>query len=60
MTIQAVRTQPCILSKEQLERIEAKLGSLANPMVSNDTSQLIAGQKLGVQSVLKLLREGWG
>lgn len=47
------------LSPEAIKKIEAKLGGMANPQINSGTSHLEAGQKLGVQLVLRILRDGW-
>lgn len=45
-----------VLSAEQYKRLEAQV---LPPFVSNATSELQAGFMLGIQHVLKLLREGF-
>ncbi len=45
-----------VLSAEQYKRLE---GQVLPPFVSNATRELQAGFMLGIQHVLKLLREGY-
>lgn len=48
-----------VLTPEQYKSLEAKLGQLSNPLINSNTSELEAGQKLGIQMVLQMLRNGW-
>lgn len=47
------------LTEEQYKTLEDKLGQLSNPLINSGTSELEAGQKLGIQMVLQMLRRGW-
>jgi len=51
MTEQVIRLDPV-----QYRRLEQQLPP---PVVTNTTSDLMAGYQLGVQAVLKALREGY-
>lgn len=59
MSLVAVPVEHGSLSPEQIKKIEAKLGGMANPQINSGTTHLEAGQKLGVQLVLRILRDGW-
>jgi len=49
-------TETVRLTPEQYRQLE---GQLVPPAVTNSTSDLMAGYQLGIQAVLKLLREGY-
>lgn len=59
MSLVSIPVEHDALSAEQIKKIELKLGGMANPMINSGTSHLEAGQKLGVQLVLRILRDGW-
>ncbi|QVR48653.1 hypothetical protein [Stenotrophomonas phage BUCT609] len=59
MTLMAQPVVQRKLTEEQYKTLEGKLGQLANPLINSNTSQMEAGQKLGVQLVLSMLRNGW-
>lgn len=59
MSLTAVHVVSNCLTHEQYAALEKRLGALANPQINGGTTELEAGQKLGVQLVLQLLRNGW-
>jgi hypothetical protein len=48
--------QLAVLSLDQYKRLEAELSP---PVVSQQTTELMAGQLIGIQLVLKKLRDGF-
>ncbi len=47
------------LSPEAYRAIEKAVGGAAEPFVSSTTTDLQAGQQIGIQRVLKVLRDGF-
>lgn len=47
------------LTPEAYRALERAVGGPANPVVTNTTSELQAGSQLGIQHVLKVLRDGF-
>lgn len=51
-----VTVERTVLTQAQYQSLEKQLQS---PTVSVNTTEIMAGYQLGIQSVLKMLREGW-
>jgi len=47
------------LSPEAYKALERMLGGAANPAVTSQTTALQAGEQVGIQRVLKALRDGF-
>jgi hypothetical protein len=51
-----VTVERTVLTQAQYQSLEKQLQA---PTVSVNTTEIMAGYQLGIQSVLKMLREGW-
>ena len=47
------------LSQDQYKALEKAVGGAANPLVTSQTTDLQAGEQIGIQRVLKILRDGF-
>lgn len=58
--LEAVPVERMRLTDTQMAALRKKLGPLAGTIVNGGTTPHEAGFKLGIQTVLEVLREGWG
>lgn len=47
------------LTPEAYKMVEKLIGGAANPVVTSQTTDLQAGESIGIQRVLKVLRDGF-